>query len=890
MKTARIRLEWGTLLPYNATPSHQPRIDWSGSFRICNGKILNRKFYKLKNYGFCPGHEITSPLEENSWASTAPREIAGIILEVEYTSKTILKITMSCTEISFSVLELEKSLFLDWQFGPECARQKIRASLLDRDPMESGFPNDPLPEAIPPKPVFAIEAKEFADARCFYSYWLREPAWIEQFGETTASFVIGTKKPRLLRLFMMLGPPYALDNSGAGKTSRYMEYEILINGHSLGLKKRFFSFFRSNQKLEEITMKVPSEFLRLGRNSMTVRNHDHVFMLLLAKVEFHDNICDDNFTPVKLPDGYLCGFDTNVIAPENIDELLAKIAYIKDSGLGNFALLRFEGSNISRKDIDRILALLRKKKIYFTYMFDETTLTRHLQEKCGDLFLGQHFHERSHLDDAYGVLGRKKVPVPTMRSAYEEYLNYVGRIVGRVKKRSPDTKVLLGESQLFASYDYLAGVDNVLAQPNVWHNGLMLAEARGACRTFDKKKFCAHFAGGCFESPMGLDAERMYMLTLHSCYLHGVNWVYDEESALGMAHGKPYSFSSRFCRGRRALLNRYNHFVAEHGSLGEPLVGTAMVMGRFECPPFAYNHDLSESKVWPRFGGENEIWDSASPEKGWTLLDMFLPGMWTPGYPQDWRKIRFWHSGTPLGQFDIISSESSIDAFRKYKLLIFPGWNSMDEKLYGKLCRYVRNGGHLVMSLPQLSMRDDREFLKDMKHPEFVNDGDFNELFGVSIKAGKFGLSKKISYAGKEYFLAHGVINPEISVNDAEVTGADDKNKATVVTRKNGKGSATLFTLLEYPGVPRLKEITRKIWQDEVLKIQEDVKISDSSGEVAWYLFKKNGQRHLWLLNTNWFTPENVKEVTVHSSGNQTKARVKAGSPLKICIDPKKSS
>ncbi|MCG2659855.1 MAG: beta-galactosidase trimerization domain-containing protein [Kiritimatiellae bacterium] len=887
MKTARVRLEWGTLLPYNVTPAHQPRIDWSGSFKICNGKVLIRKFYKLKNYGFCPGHEITYPLEGNAWSSTGPREIAGIILEVAYSRKTILKIKMAGGEFSFPVIELEKSLFLDWPVGPACARQKIRAGLIGKDPMESGFPGDPLPEAVPPTPFLAIEPWEFTDARCFYSYWLRAPAWIEQFGEATASFTLESEKPLVLRLFMMLGPPYALDNVNAGKTSRYMEYEVLINGHSLGLQKRYFSFFRSNQKLEEITLKVPPEFLRRGRNSLTVRNHDHVFHLLLAKAEFHKRICDDNFTPAKLPNGYLCGFDTNVIAPENIDEFLARLAYIRDSGLGNFALLRFEGSNISRKAIDRILFLLRKKKLYFTYMFDETSATGHLQRIGGALFMGQHFHEKSHCDDAYGAIGRKKDPGPTMRSACEEYLGYVGRIVGRVKTRSPETKVLMGESQLFASYNYLAGVDHVLAQPNVWHNGLMLAEARGACRSFDRKIFCAHLAGGCFESPMGLDSERMYMLTLHSCYLHGVNWVYDEESALNMSHGKPYSFSSRFCRGRRALLNRYNHFVAEHGSPGEPLVDTAMVIGRFECPPFAYNHDPEESKVWPRFGGEAELWDCASPEKGWTLLDMFMPGMWTPGYAQDWRKIRFWHSGTPFGQFDIISSEAPIEAFQKYKLLIFPGWNSMCRGLYQKLCEYVRNGGHLMMSLPQLSKRDDREFLNDMKHPEFVEHGDFNELFGIRVKPGKYGLSKKITYAGREFLLDGGVLNPEISVNGAEITGYDDRKKPALVTRRNGKGSATLLTLLEYPGAAPLNGITKKIWRDGVLNIQGDVKVSDPSGEVAWYLFKKDGQRHLWLLNTHWFTPDNQKELMICVSGRQMKVRVKAGSPLRIFLDGK---
>ncbi|MBU4212532.1 MAG: hypothetical protein KKD33_08105, partial [Verrucomicrobia bacterium] len=59
------------------------------------------------------------------------------------------------------------------------------------------------------------------------------------------------------------------------------------------------------------------------------------------------------------------------------------------------------------------------------------------------------------------------------------------------------------------------------------------------------------------------------------------------------------------------------------------------------------------------------------------------------------------------------------------------------------------------------------------------------------------------------------------------------------------------------------------------------------SGEVAWYLFKKDGQRHLWLLNTHWFTPDNQKELMICVSGRQMKVRVKAGSPLRIFLDGK---
>ena len=50
----RIRLEWGTFIPYIEHPSHLSRIDWSGSLKVRGGKVLRKERYWYESTGFGP--------------------------------------------------------------------------------------------------------------------------------------------------------------------------------------------------------------------------------------------------------------------------------------------------------------------------------------------------------------------------------------------------------------------------------------------------------------------------------------------------------------------------------------------------------------------------------------------------------------------------------------------------------------------------------------------------------------------------------------------------------------------------------------------------------------------------------------------------------------------
>ena len=82
-----------------------------------------------------------------------------------------------------------------------------------------------------------------------------------------------------------------------------------------------------------------------------------------------------------------------------------------------------------------------------------------------------------------------------------------------------------------------------------------------------------------------------------------------------------------------------------------------------------------------------------------------------------------WLAGTPYGQVDVmqIDDESTLADLKRYSLLVFGGWNTMTPHVRDVLERYVKSGGTLVMSRPELTTRKDRDFVsyydKDLLPP-----------------------------------------------------------------------------------------------------------------------------------------------------------------------------
>ena len=107
-----------------------------------------------------------------------------------------------------------------------------------------------------------------------------------------------------------------------------------------------------------------------------------------------------------------------------------------------------------------------------------------------------------------------------------------------------------------------------------------------------------------------------------------------------------------------------------------------------------------------------------------------------------------WLAGTPYGQVDVmqIDDESTLADLRRYDLLVFGGWNTMTPHVKDVLERYVKGGGTLVMSRPELTTRTDRDFTG-------YTDGDLLPLFDLLPPEGSPVDCVERSFGKGRYFL-----------------------------------------------------------------------------------------------------------------------------------------
>ena len=94
---------------------------------------------------------------------------------------------------------------------------------------------------------------------------------------------------------------------------------------------------------------------------------------------------------------------------------------------------------------------------------------------------------------------------------------------------------------------------------------------------------------------------------------------------------------------------------------------------------------------------------NAFSEKDKTLVET-LKGLYRDVI--DERQVGY-YTETPYGVIDIISEDC--DNYSDYKFLFFTGWNTADEKQVEKLCKFVENGGTLLLGKTHLYSSVDRQ-------------------------------------------------------------------------------------------------------------------------------------------------------------------------------------
>jgi hypothetical protein len=349
---------------------------------------------------------------------------------------------------------------------------------------------------------------------------------------------------------------------------------------------------------------------------------------------------------------------------------------------------------------------------------------------------------------------------------------------------------------------------------------------------------------------------------------------------------------------QRVTAEFYKH-IQTHARLGKPQVDIAFIQGRYEAPFTAIStcnallerkYKGADRRVWGKHGSPKSEWGHCQPEKGMHLLETVAPKIYLPPLRQDAYRARRLFSANPYGEWDFLPIEAPADIYAQYKMAVMLGWNTMEEECdgaekdglkndYERLLRYTEQGGVILLTLPQLTTRKDREFLSDLENAKLYHGGDFSDLFGVRIKNSGEEFSGKIAavnFPKKNYAEEKDLIRlpsdgdgacrlAETSLLGGEVCLADEESgKPILVRKKVGKGYAYLLCAYAYFGHEKLKYIAVNILETLIgLHARKEVFVQDSENAVYWSDWKNGKGGKLYLLNTDWTVGGNEKTVGV---------------------------
>ena len=265
----------------------------------------------------------------------------------------------------------------------------------------------------------------------------------------------------------------------------------------------------------------------------------------------------------------------------------------------------------------------------------------------------------------------------------------------------------------------------------------------------------------------------------------------------------------------RDVISDFWNFVKENGTPeGQPETTLALVKGNLDLASARYNHGYAIGGTY-ELAMKDPSWFEGAPERGWKLArQVFFPEV-----PVLKPYVNIHLSGTPYGQVDVVSfaydQVTANHLLKQYKALLFTGWNTCSEKQYGILKDYVKGGGTLFISLPQLAVTDTRRF--DLTTEDLINGGDFSDLCGVKVR----GKGDNIYWAmipqdshqlESEFPRRYGILG--VPVGDLEQTDpelqvliTDDEIGRPVLTlHRYGKGKCYFLNTWAYPGACDLDE------------------------------------------------------------------------------------
>ena len=253
------------------------------------------------------------------------------------------------------------------------------------------------------------------------------------------------------------------------------------------------------------------------------------------------------------------------------------------------------------------------------------------------------------------------------------------------------------------------------------------AEVVGACKTFGVSGFGTDHANTWYGGDdLGDLWYNRCRLSLYHAYMRGSSPTWLEGPVL-----KYGGYDKRGWTGNHPHLVRYRKILADYAAWlkkhprpeGLPRAAVAFMKGRLD----SYAGMWQTHKWGQRLNDDFLIGDD---ERSWKMVeDCYHREGWDS---RDLTGDRNYSGNPPLGMVNIVPYDVPDEVLAQYKVLIFLGFNSMDDALYAKLQRYVEGGGTLLLTARHFDTADRP---KVAFNP--YNGGDWSALTGLRAVPGK---------------------------------------------------------------------------------------------------------------------------------------------------------
>lgn len=359
-------------------------------------------------------------------------------------------------------------------------------------------------------------------------------------------------------------------------------------------------------------------------------------------------------------------------------------------------------------------------------------------------------------------------------------------------------------------------------------------------------------------------------------------------------HYPKLNYHSEICgKYRRSLSNFYDFVKANGTPKGQPSATLAAIKGRYDFCSQEFNPNLPVASAGD-VAERNPFWYEGAPEKGWEIFRKVFNPLHNTIEPYH----NTFFSGTPHGLIDLVSfaDEPTADYLsRRYRALVFTGWNTASEKQYKILLDYVRNGGVLFAGIPHFAKIKDRNHVA-YQVDDLVHDGDLSELCGVRIlsrgRTFYWALALEDNPFGSRRNRRFGPCcvhmgNLEITGKPKVLAAHDETFKPILLMNECGEGKVFFLNVWEYPGsldVDRApgapadsKGLIGEIYHHIAMLTRGEIHITDdgvSPGvnceHICYSHFPEDGT--LCLLNVDF---ANDREFHLHRGGESDRVRLK---------------